>query len=225
MSGPSPAVSDPVVSLAPPATEHSTLAFKVLLEGLAKRRRPEILDLGPAVGTNVSFFATFSCRLHICDLYSSIRDTMATSTPDSDELDLDVFDRHLAAQIPVPENDSFDLILTWDLFDYLDPQELALLGGLLAQRCKAGGHIFALVSAKNRIPALPNRYHILSPEVLRYDPTTRAQRDGPQYKQSDLARALPNLEVQTSFLLRHGIQEYVFCYEPRSSPKSAENNA
>jgi hypothetical protein len=213
----SPAVSESLTSLAPPGTERSTLAFKVLLESMAGIKRPRVLDLGAAVGTNVSFFSTYCCRLHICDLYSSIVEARAAGT-----LDLDDFDRHLATQIPDPESEPFDLILAWDLFDYFNSSELALLGSQLAGRCKTGGHIFALVSAKKRIPALPTCYHIVSSEILRYNPTTRAERHCPQYKQPDLARALPNLDVETSFLLRHGVQEYVFCYEPGSSSESTE---
>ena len=52
---------------------------------------------------------------------------------------------------------------------------------------------------------------------------TRAERPCPQYKQHDLERALPELEVEITFLLRHGIQEYILGYELGSSSPSLES--
>jgi SAM-dependent methyltransferase len=200
------------------------LAFKVLLENLAGRSRARILDLGPAVGQNVSFFSSYTCRLHICDLYSSIQEFKATRAVDLEASDLDGLEEYIEGQLPKSENDPFDLILTWDIFNYMRREELAILGSQLARRCKPEGHIYALVSTKNRIPNLPTTFEIQSSEILRYSPTTRAERPCPQYKQPDLARALPDLDVETSFLLRHGVQEYVLCHVPRPSTLTSSSS-
>lgn len=191
------------------AQEHSTLALKLLVEKLAGSGRPRILDLGTAVGTNVAFFSKYSCQIHICDLYSSIRESQMAFVADFETLD-----RHLEAHFPDLDQDPFDLILAWDLLNYFKPRELILLGQSIARRCAPGSLIYALISASDRIPDLPTTFQIQSSEILLYQPMTRTERSCPQYKEPDLARALPELEVETSFLLRHGIQEYVLSYAP-----------
>ena len=88
------------------------------------------------------------------------------------------------------------------------------LGRHLARLCNRNSLLFFLVSNRPEVPELPGRFLMLDPETLRYENRSKRSRPNPGYKEPDLERLMPAFEVETSFLLRSGIQEYVLT--PRS---------
>ena len=66
-----------------------------------------------------------------------------------------------------------------------------------------------MLSTVQTIPELPGRYLMLDPETLRFENDSSRQRRSPSYKEPDLEKLMPAFEVETSYLLRSGIQEYV----------------
>jgi SAM-dependent methyltransferase len=176
-----------------------------VLHELERRRRPQVLDLGPALGTSVEFLATYSVQLFIADLYRSLRSSTGQLPPDPARLQ-----RALADQLPVPDEGPFDLILAWDLLNYFDTDQLRVLGHHLGRLCRAGGLLFALVATRGPISDRPLTYEILERDLLRYGETAAVERPSPRYRETSLERLLDAFAVQTSFLLRNGMQEYVF---------------
>ncbi len=53
-------------------------------------------------------------------------------------------------------------------------------------------------------------FEIVAPDVLRYGTAAASERASPGYHETALERLLDAFAVQTSFLLRHGMQEYIF---------------
>ena len=92
--------------------------------------------------------------------------------------------------------------------------QVVALGRHLAGLCDRDGLVFVLISNKPQVPELPGRYLMLDPETLRYENSSRRSRPAPGYKEPDLERLMPAFEVETSYLLRSGVQEYVLT--PRS---------
>jgi hypothetical protein len=181
---------------------HRSLGFAALLEGMRRRGHGLwILDLGSAVGTNVEFLSQLGCKLHIGDLYAS-----RTSATD-EELGVEFFEQLF------PPDTRFDVVLAWDLFNYLQRKELARLGTLLRRHCRPGAQVFALMSIQKLIPAQPYRFRMQDENHLVYERRTSLERPGPRYAPSEIASALKGFRVDRSFLLRHGIQEYLFIRE------------
>jgi hypothetical protein len=105
------------------------------------------------------------------------------------------------------------VVLAWDLFNYLQRKELARLGTLLRRHCRPGALVFTLMSIQKQIPAQPYRFRIKDGDQLVYERRTGLERPGPRYAPSEIASALKGFRVDRSFLLRHGIQEYLFIRE------------
>lgn len=191
-----------------PATveQRPSKALPLVLSRLSEERKTAVLDLGPALSSNVRFFSRYPCHLHIADLFSTLVDEAPESLEDP-EAD---FKRLLAEALELGRNESFDLVFAWDLFDYLRLEQIRALATLLAPHCRASTVLFALVSYHKQIPARPGAYEIASRETLRYAPNGIAVRASPQHKEPDLQRALEGFEVEQSFLLRHGQHEYLF---------------
>jgi len=194
----------PPASGSEPSREHQSLALPLLLGQLGGGLRRRVLDLGPAVGANVAFFANRSCRVHIADLQQSL----FPSGEAKPALSSEAFEAVLRADLPTAE--TFDVILAWDLLNYLEDSRIRLLSRHLAQRCPPGSLLLVLISNRKEIPDRPSRFEILDQDHLVYEIETTLRRDGPQYKEALLHRCLPEFEVESTFLLRNGIQEYLF---------------
>lgn len=186
-------------------SEHRTLGLGYVLRDLERRRRGRVLDLGPALGASVEFLAGYSVQLYIADLYRSLRSSTGRLPPDAPRLK-----RALADQLPLPGEGPFDLILAWDLLNYFDTDHLEVLGHHLGGLCRPGGQLFALVATRGLISDRPLNFEILGRDVLRYGATAATERPSPRYHETSLERRLDAFAVQTSFLLRNGMQEYIF---------------
>jgi hypothetical protein len=181
---------------------HRSLALPSVFAALARGHKMNVLDLGGAIGSNVQRLSEYGCRLDIEDLYAS------KSAAAEDSLGSEFFTQFLAP----PEGTKFDLVLAWDLLNYLDRKELAHMADRLRLFCRPGALIFALVSIHKNIPAQPIRFRFVNQdeEKLVYDRRTTVERPGPRFAPAELNSALRGFHVDRSFLLRHGIQEYLF---------------
>jgi hypothetical protein len=189
------------VATGPSSEARHSLALSGLISHIAGRPGCRILDLGAANGTNVAFLSRYPCKLHIADLYRSLRREGGPLPRAADQ-----FDRALALQLPEGE---FDLVLAWDFLDYLNEVQLEVLGRHLRRRTAPQARVFALISYLSEIPDRPYAFHIMDEETLRYADPSGLERPSPKYKEPELLRRLPDFAVETSFLLRHGVQEYV----------------
>ncbi|HLX08226.1 MAG TPA: class I SAM-dependent methyltransferase [Thermoanaerobaculia bacterium] len=222
---------------------HRSLGLASLIGGLTAGQRLHILDLGPVVGGNVEFLSRFGCKLYIQDLYpavvplqaetiglpapgaatvatidrAAVREARETWDPrpfrEGGESDEPGLAGHFAELLTFPEETRFDAVLTWDLINYLERREVAALARQLARFCRPGAQLFALISILKQIPAEPMRFRILDQEHLAYESRTSSQRPCPRYAPAELAELLRGFRLDRSFLMRHGIQEYLFTRE------------
>ena len=183
--------------------EHQSLALPALVHGL-RTGHQQILDLGPAVGANVQFFSGLPCSLFIADLHEALfprtsADAVRRHGP---------FEAMLAEELP--RQGEFDLVLAWDLLNYLDPDEIGALSRRLAKICSPGAMLFASITTRQVMPNRPAVYRILGPGKLAYELEPGVKRAAPRYKEPDLKRVLGEFSVESTYLLRNGMQEYLF---------------
>jgi hypothetical protein len=205
---PTPAVATAgagAAAAAEPAV-HQSLALADLLGQLHADRRLRILDLGPAVGSNVAFWSQrFACTVQVADLYPSLVEVAAGNAETT-----------VAAALPptVPGQPPLDVVLAWNLLDYLDREKIHALAVQLAARCRAGALLFAMVGTRPEIPREPGRFVIRDPRHVLYRQDPSRTRPGPRYRPRDIAGMTPGFNTDRNFLLRHGIQEYLLLREP-----------
>ena len=184
---------------------HRSLALAALCEEI-RRRKLQVLDLGSAVGSNVEFLSQYGCKLFIEDLYAAL----SSRTPGEGELEGPNF---FAEFLSLPEDTRFDVVLAWDLFDYLQRKELAAFSEQLRHLTNRGALIFALVSYQKTIPAQPYGFGITDEQHLIYERRTGADRPSPRLAPAEVTGLLKGFRVDRSFLLKHGIQEYLLVRE------------
>ena len=171
-----------------------------LVSALAGRPGPSILDLGPVVGANVAFFGeTLGCRLQLADLYADL-DRVAADDPD------DTLPGLLTARF-ASVTDTYDAILCWDVFDYLDKASAQVLGRELASRLRPGGLLSAVFQTQLDPAASHTKYVIVDVGHLQYRtyPARRARRT--VFQSRDIERLFPGLTVSDSVLMLNRTRE------------------
>ena len=107
-------------------TTRALAKFVAALEG---RESPVVVDLGAAVGANVTFLGDrLGCKLHVADILSKVEtwwspvgSSEETTDVDAAALEVEHERRRLARRLD-HSSDSADGVLGWDVFDYLDDE-------------------------------------------------------------------------------------------------------
>ena len=150
---------------------------------LQSRPQPVLLDLGPVVGSNVTFFGEqLGCKIFVENIYKDL-ERYATSG------DVEALPAFLEQRL-LHTDGTVDGILCWDLFDYLDRKSATALAGRLTRLLKPEGVLLAFFAANELKPEEPSghqRFVVVDPATLVYRPCESAQRRG---------RVIPNRDVQ-----------------------------
>jgi len=179
--------------------------FRSLVERMQGGERAVILDLGPAQPATISLFSQFRCRLDIADIGEAI------STLDDGEETPEALRKKAESLLPVRRDEPPDLVLCWDLLNYLKPSGLKALMTCIAERGRPGMLAHALIAySAPRMPARPNRYAPTDDYRLKVIPTTDQEIDSPRYTPELLGQRLPRYRRERAMLLRNGMQEYLF---------------
>lgn len=161
-----------------------------------------VLDLGPASPNNLEFFGKSGARLTVADLYRSFARERRSAAL-------------LSKLLRYGRDDHFDLVLAWDVLNYLRREELGGLVESLAPHLRSGTLVHAfIVTARDMAPA-PISYRIDDGMTLVCESRRGRRIRSPRYVEPQLLRSMPGLSVEHRFQLRNGMAEYVFTYRPR----------
>src|SRR6266852_4864678 len=120
---PSVAVGDPVFA---------TKALKKFLASLTAHESPVLLDLGPVVGSNVSFFGEqLGCKIFVEDIFADLDRYIR-------EGKIDALPAFLRTRFPQVEG-TVDGILCWDIVDFLDKASAQVLADRLTRVLRPDG--------------------------------------------------------------------------------------
>jgi hypothetical protein len=194
-SSPSVSAEDPVFA---------TKALRKFLTSLTVRESPVLLDLGPVVGSNVSFFGEqLGCKIFVEDIFADL-------------------DRHIRAgqleELPAfikkrfpQESGSVDGILCWDLIDYMDKPSAQELAHQLTRLLRSDGALLGFFA--NASPQRVMRYtkYIIVDEVnLKHRSYEAARGRQAVLLNRDIIRLFSGLRVTDSFLLQNNLREILF---------------
>jgi hypothetical protein len=182
---------------------HRSPGFEAALAGLGGEAPCRVLDLGPAVAANFEFFARFARHISILDLPST-RAVVSGAEADDQEHSWDG-----SASVLPADRGPFDLVLVWDLVDYLEGDALSLLVDSLYTTCRREARLLLLVATGEELPWRPRVYEIVDEQHLIYHTVTPLSRPAPKLTPATIDRLFEGFQVDRSFVLRHGIQEYV----------------
>lgn len=186
----------------PQIETHSSPGLEEAVRAVPDDGARKVLDLGPSVADNVEFVSSFASYLHIVDAID--RSPSASGTEGGG------FGRLGTLQALVKRHRrSFDLVLAWDLLNYLSKDQAERLMRAVAELCLPNARLHAIVFATDTMPVVPNRYRIVDSARLAYEPGTTELRGVPSLPPAAVEKLLKGFRIEHSFVLQHGVREYV----------------
>jgi hypothetical protein len=185
-------------------TLSASRALPKLLSALAHQTSPTLLDLGPVVGANVTFFGErLSCKMMIEDL----RVDIATAVRDgrTDELPALLTER-ITRTVPEPVHG----VLCWDVFDSLDKKSARAVAECICGLLRPQGVLHGLFGTKPTGQDERTRYIVESETALR---CRREPADPlPRYalQTGEINRLFAGLSTMESVLLVNHTREVLF---------------
>jgi len=181
---------------------HDSPALTEILAALDPEHPVRVLDLGPALQTNLEYYATIGNRVRIVPLLRN------DGLEGLRALDVEAFTDMLDRLLPKGTAE-FDLVLMWDLLNYLVDEQASLLASHLAGISHPGAKIHVMIISGATMPAEPSRYEILDGGRLGYRSATDRRNPAPDPPPAKVERWLKPFRVERSFLLRHGVREFI----------------
>ena len=187
----------------------STKALGRFLAGLNQRPQAVILDLGPVVGSNVTFFGEqLGCKIFVEDVSKDVD----RHVRDDKLADMPAFLRQRFPQ----EDGSIDGILCWDLFDFLERPAAQALAVQLTRILRPDGVLLAFfrtterpAGTKPEKPAYTRHIVVDSAHVQhRTYPAARSKQKPLQNR--DIQRMFEPLRITEQFLLKTNMREVLF---------------
>jgi hypothetical protein len=186
------------------APAYPTKALRKFLATLSAREAPVLLDLGPVIGSNVTFFGeSLGCKVFIEDLYADLERHARADT-------LGELPAFIERRLSQP-SDSVDGILAWDVFDYLDAPSAQALANELVRLLRVDGALLGFFSTAQP-KAVPHytKFIVADENTLRHReyPASRGRQRVLQNR--DIVKLFERLRVSDSFLLQTNLREMLF---------------
>jgi hypothetical protein len=181
----------------------STKAFRKFLPCFGGREAPVLLDLGPTVGANISFFGEqLGCKIFIEDLFADLDRHVRAGTTER-------FTEMLRHRFP-QESASVDGIICWDIIDFLERPAAQVLAEQLARVLRPDGALLAFFATVQTNDPRYTKYVIADEENLRHRTYPAARCRQTILMNRDIIRLFPTLRVSDSFLLQNNLREILF---------------
>ncbi|MEM7293675.1 MAG: class I SAM-dependent methyltransferase [Pseudomonadota bacterium] len=158
---------------------------------------PAVLDLGQRIDANVNAFKKGAGSVFVENLVTSMG---GVNKDQASRTDL------RAHTIDYPETQRFDLILVWDILNYLQLNQIEYLAEKLRPHCRRGTKLFALSYSHKNMPESPRRFTMGENFVISYNDTPDNYRDIPYFTTLDILRRMRGFKIEKTYLLQEGMQ-------------------
>ena len=192
----------PAAALADAGQIFPTKALRKFLANLTSRESPVLMDLGPVVGSNVTFFGErLGCKIILEDLFGDLdRYPKNSETP---------FAEYLKTRLK-HEAGSVDGILCWNFFDYLDLPSAQALAISLTKLLRPEGTLLGFFTTVGAADTRFSKYVILDEDSVKQRAYSSGGKKQTSFQNRDIIRMFEGLKVAESFLLKTNVREFLF---------------
>jgi len=181
----------------------ATKALRKFLTSLTAREMPVLLDLGPVVGSNVSFFGEqLGCKIFVEDIFADLDRHVRDGK-------LDALPAFLRSRFPQAEA-SVDGILCWDLIDYMDKASAQALADQLTRVLRPEGALLGFFGTAQPRDTRYTKYIIADEVNLKHRSYPASRGRQAILLNRDIIRLFAGLRVSDSFLLQNNLREILF---------------
>jgi hypothetical protein len=204
-SRPAPETDDVRGEAALSSTEpaYPTKALAKFLRVLQARENPGLIDLGPVVGRNVTFFGEqLGCRIRVEDVAVDIERHVKENR-------LEELPAFLTSRFH-QESETIDGILCWDIFDFLDKASAQALAQSLTRLLRPDGALLAFFSSPEGRAQVYTKFVVVDEVRLRHRPYPASRARQKTLQNRDIIRMFEGLRVAESFLMKNNVRELLF---------------
>jgi hypothetical protein len=181
----------------------ATKALRKFLTTLTQRESPLLVDLGPVVGSNVSFFGEqLGCKIFVEDIFADLERHIKAGKLE----DLPAF---LTKRLP-HKDATVDGVLCWDIFDFLDKASGQALAESLTKVLRPDGALLAFFGTAQSPDSRYTKYIVVDDVNLKHRPYPASRGRQTVLLNRDIIRLFPHLRVSDSFLLQNNLREVLF---------------
>ena len=181
----------------------ATKALRKFLTALTSRELPVLLDLGPVVGGNVSFFGEqLGCKIFVEDIYADLDRHVR-------EDKIEKLPGFLSKRFPQADGE-VDGILCWDVFDYLDRASAQELANQLTRVLRAEGSLLGFFGTAQAREARYTKFIIVDEVNLKHRSYPSARGRQAILLNRDIIMLFSGLRVSDSVLLQNTLREIFF---------------
>jgi hypothetical protein len=182
---------------------YPTKALHKFLTSLQTSDNPLLLDLGPVVGSNVTFFGEqLGCRLRVEDVAKDIDRHVKDGT-------VDQLPEFFAKRFPQAPG-SVDGVLCWDVLDFLDRPAAQALATALSSLLRPDGCLLGFFSTAEQQEAVYTKYVVVDEANLKYRTYPAARPRQRSLLNGDIIKLFKDLRVTDSFLMKSKVREMLF---------------
>ena len=175
-------------------------AFPKFLAAIRNQPDPVLLDFGPVIGANVSFFGEhLGCKLFIEDLFADFDRHARAGTLDALAGTIASRFRHGDASV--------DGVLCWDVFDFLPKAAAHALAKEIVRMIRPGGAVMGFFCTSSVPRATFMKYEIVDEKSLRHKPHPGTGGPKNALQNRDIIKMFDGLIVSDSFLLKSNTRE------------------
>ena len=193
---------------------HRSPGLTAIYNEVKSPTKHRVLDLGPLVAANLNFFSGLKCQIYFENLDGFIDEHKILSS-DNLIFQLEKF---------LTEHDSsqkFDIILIWDLLNYLPLQVVTSLFNLLGSYCKPNTLLHSIKYTTGKIPANPAKFKITDQFDIDIDASRWDERRIEPHKTAALLQQIPHYYLHNNLMnetgMVAGVTELIMRYEPEKS--------
>ena len=182
--------------------QQNSQLFPIAFGKLDLTRRITVLEVGAGTSSTVAFFSAYKCRLHFADLFNS--DILKNPSAYKSQSKLK---QAFAQAFNFPAGTKLDLCLFWDLFNYLDANQIDAFCAVIKPYLTATtqGHGFGL---RNNAATLSNyQYSVKTVDSFLVSSRQSKQPALFPLPQAKLKEQLSCLAIGRGLLLKDGRQE------------------
>jgi hypothetical protein len=180
-----------------------TKALKKFIAYLGSKPAPVLLDLGPVVGSNISYFGEqVGCKIFVEDVFADL----IRHEREGRLAELPAFLRGRFPQAP----GSVDGILCWDLFDFLDRPSAQAVSTQLSRVLTVNGALFGFFGMTRPTEARLTKFVVVDDTSLRHRAYSTSRMRQTVLQNRDITRLFEPLRVSDSFLLKNNTREILF---------------
>ena len=162
--------------------------------------KPAVLDLGQRIHENIDTLKRNNASVFVENLVTSMGGLSSDQSGVAGRADVG------AHTLDYDDEQKFDVILMWDILNYMNLHQIAHLAQKLRKNCREGTRVHVMSYTHRNMPESPRRFTMGDNCMLSYNDTPDSYRDIPLFTTLDILRHMRGFRIEKTFLVQEGMQ-------------------